>query len=345
MSAGRPRTAVVLFNLGAPDRAAAVRPFLVNLFSDPAIIDMPWPLRSLLARLIAHQRAPEATAIYQHLGGGSPLLANTRAQADALQAALGGESRVFIAMRYWRPFSPEVAREVAAWEPDEVVLLPLYPQFSTTTTGSSLRTWSRAAKAAGLTALSRAICCYPTAPSLVEAHARLIAAAMDATPAPFRLLFSAHGLPERIVARGDPYQWQVEQTAAAVAAAVEATRRTVLDWRVCYQSRVGPLTWIGPATEDELKRAGADRVNVILAPVAFVSEHSETLVELDITYRDVAAKAAVPSYHRVPALGVNEAFIAALAGLVQMPAMADVKSRCGARLCPRRFNRCPQSGA
>ena len=337
-----PRTAVVLFNLGAPDRPEAVRPFLVNLFSDREIIDLAWPLRTIVARLIAHWRTREATAIYQHLGGASPLLANTRAQAAALQAALGEDTRVFTAMRHWHPFSPEVAREVAAWGPDEVVLLPLYPQFSTTTTASSLATWRRAASAAGLVAPSRAICCYPSAPGLVEAHTGLIEAAVDTTPAPFRLLFSAHGLPERIVARGDPYQWQVEQTAAAVAAAIEAARGIALDWRVCYQSRVGPLAWIGPPTEDELRRAGADGVNVILAPVAFVSEHSETLVELDITYRQVAAKAGVPRYHRVPALGTTDKFIAALATLVRMPLGADVSSQCGERLCPRRFNRCPQ---
>jgi len=225
------KTAIVLFNLGGPDRPEVVRPFLFNLFNDPAIIDAPGPLRWLLAQTISRRRAPIARKIYQELGGGSPLLANTRAQAEALQAVLnarGGvsEFKVFIAMRYWHPMSDETARAVMAHGPDQVVLLPLYPQFSTTTTGSSVTDWTRAAAKAGLTTPTRSLCCYPTQPGFVAEVAALLRTALaeagteagaevgaEAGDGP-RVLFSAHGLPKKIVARGDPYQWQVEQTAA-----------------------------------------------------------------------------------------------------------------------------------
>jgi len=341
------RVAVVLFNLGGPDRPEAIRPFLFNLFNDPAILRLPKPLRWCLAQLISRRRAPLAAEIYRHLGGRSPLLEGTRAQAAALEAALAdlGTVKVFIAMRYWRPMSEATAAEVAAWGADEVVLLPLYPQFSSTTTASSLAAWRRAA--AGPAAATRAICCYPLLPGLVEAQAALIGPALRAaaTAGVPRLLFSAHGLPEKVVAGGDPYQWQVERTAAAVAAAI-APRWPGLDWRVCYQSRVGPLRWIGPETVAEIERAGRDGVPLVVVPIAFVSEHSETLVELDIEYRAVAERVGVPAYHRVPALGTAAPFIAGLAGLVRevlaRPAGAVV-SAVGHRVCPAPCGDCPMA--
>jgi ferrochelatase len=344
------KTAVVLFNLGGPDRPEAIRPFLFNLFNDPAIIAAPGPVRWLLARWISGRRAPVAREIYQRLGGRSPLLANTEAQAGALKAALvkasegGDEFEVFIAMRYWDPMSDETAAAARAFGPDRLVLLPLYPQFSTTTTGSSLADWARAAAHAGLEAPSKAVCCYPTAPGFVaEVAARirpaLAEAAAKGTP---RLLFSAHGLPKKIVARGDPYQWQVEQSAAAVAAALDEPG---LDWGVCYQSRVGRLEWIGPLTDEEIVRAGRDRVPVVLAPIAFVSEHSETLVELDIEYGHLAEKSGVPAYIRVPTVMDGAAFVDALAALVHA-ALKDGRALCsqdGGRICPARWDRCPQA--
>ena len=335
------RTAVVLFNLGGPDGPGAVRPFLLNLFSDPAIIGLPRILRWPLAYYIAGRRAGPAAKIYESLGGGSPLLANTEAQARALGEALGddGAFRVFIAMRYWHPLSGRTAREVAAWRPDRVVLLPLYPQFSTTTTGSSLVAWWRAAAVAGIAAPTASICCYPAAAGLIDAQARLVRRALEAA-GPARVLFSAHGLPKRIVARGDPYRWQVERTAAAVAEAAGLD-----DWVVCYQSRVGPLEWIGPTTEDEIRRAGGERAAVVVVPIAFVSEHSETLYELDVLYRGVAERAGVPGYHRVAALGVDEAFIAALAALVRgADAVEGTVSEAGGRLCAGEHGGCPRRG-
>ncbi|MFQ5958962.1 MAG: ferrochelatase [Alphaproteobacteria bacterium] len=342
-----PRIAVVLFNLGGPDSLEAVQPFLFNLFNDSAIVRAPQPIRWYLATMISNRRARVARDIYAQIGGASPLLELTREQAAMLEAVLAGlgEVRVFIAMRYWHPMSEETALEVKAFDADEVVLLPLYPQFSTTTTASSLAAWRRAAEKAAVTARVRAVCCYPTAEDFVAAHAALIAPALaDAgTSRPPRLLFSAHGLPKHILARGDPYVWQVERTAQAIAAAL-GSEFADLDWRVCYQSRVGPLEWVGPSTKDELARAGADGVPVVVAPIAFVSEHSETLVELDIEYRKLALENGVPAYVRVPALGTQPSFIAALAALVRgaLDGAPGLCSHVGGRVCPGRYGGCPQ---
>jgi len=314
-----PRRAVVLMNLGGPDSPEAVRPFLVNLFSDPAIIDLPLPLRWLVARLIAWRRAAVAREIYDYLGGGSPLLANTEAQARALERVLGEEYRCFVAMRYWHPLTEKTVAAVKAWQPDEIICLPLYPQFSTTTTASSLAIWRRETERQGLTSPMRVMPPYPTAAGFVAALAGLIGPVLDEAvrSRKTRLLLSAHGLPLKIVRAGDPYPNQIEETAAAVVAALN---RPGLDWVVCYQSRVGPLTWLGPATDDEIRRAGREGISVVVAPISFVSEHSETLVELDRDYRRLAESCGVPGYHRVPTVGTDPRFIAALAELVESAA-------------------------
>ncbi|HUO98838.1 MAG TPA: ferrochelatase [Rhizomicrobium sp.] len=323
------KRAVVLFNLGGPDSPEAIEPFLTNLFADPAVIGLPGLLRKPLAAWIGRRRAPVARDIYAKIGGRSPILEETQAQARALESSLS-DTRAFVAMRCWKPFSDETAGAVAAWAPDEVVLLPLYPQYSTTTTGSSLEDWRRAAKAAGLTARTRAICCYPQLPGFIAALAANAkeTAAKAKGGVSYRWLLSAHGLPKRVIARGDPYQWQVEQTAAAL-----VERLGIRNWIVCYQSRVGPLEWIGPATDAEIRRAGAAGMGVIVVPLAFVSEHSETLVELDILYAELARECGVADYLRVPTVGVRQEFIAGLAGLVQ-----DSATR--GRICPQRHSRC-----
>ncbi|HLY45935.1 MAG TPA: ferrochelatase [Stellaceae bacterium] len=310
------RRAVVLMNLGGPDSPAAVRPFLYNLFSDRAIIGLPALLRLPLAWLIAKRRAVVAGEIYAQLGGASPLLANTLAQAEALEAALGDDYCCFVAMRYWHPLTAQTVAAVKAWGPDEITLLPLYPQFSTTTTASSLAVWRDEAARQGLPAASHAVRSYPQAAGFIAALAAAIAPVLEAVLAErgaVRLLLSAHGLPQKIVRAGDPYPHEVAETAAAV---VRELRRPELDWRVCYQSRVGPLAWLGPSVDDELRRAGRDGAAVVVAPISFVSEHSETLVELDRDYRRLAEACGVPSYRRVPTVGTDRRFIAALAELV-----------------------------
>jgi protoporphyrin/coproporphyrin ferrochelatase len=346
-SARMAKLAVVLMNLGGPDSADAVKPFLYNLFSDRAIIALPNPLRWFIARMISSRRAPVAQQIYAKIGNASPLLPNTEAQARALEAVLGVETRCFIAMRYWHPFADRAARAIAQWGADEIVLLPLYPQFSSTTTASSLADWQEAANRAGVTAPAHAICCAPDEPGFIAALAENIRAALAAWPpgkGTPRLLLSAHGLPKRTVARGDPYQSQVEMTAAALH---QALARPELEATICYQSRVGPLEWLGPATDAEIRRAGAEKRGLIVAPIAFVSEHSETLVELDIEYGHLAAQSGVPHYLRVPTVATNPAYIAGLARLVREARLAPraVIPDGGTRRCASNFTLCACSPA
>ena len=338
------KTAIILFNLGGPDSPAAVKPFLFNLFNDQAIIGLPQPFRWLLAKLISGRRAPTAQKIYAEMGGRSPILPNTEAQARALEAELGPDYRAFIAMRYWQPFTPATARAVAAYAPERIVLLPLYPQYSTTTTASSLQAWRQEAKRQKLDQTPTVtICCYPTEPGFIAAKARLVDAAVAEASqhGQPRILFSAHGLPEKIIAGGDPYQWQAEQTAAAIAAALAQPET---EWLNTYQSRVGPLQWLKPATDTEIKRAGAEQRPLVVVPIAFVSEHSETLVELDIEYRHLAEEHGVPFYSRVPVVAVESGFIAGLAQLVREAGTGDrpLRSQCGKRICPAQFGKCPQ---
>ncbi len=332
------RIAVVAYNLGGPDSPEAVKPFLKNLFSDPMIIRLPGPLRWFVASMISRRRAPVAREIYAKIGGRSPILPETQKQADALQAALGDGFRVFVAMRYWHPFADQVARDVAAWKPDRVVLLPLYPQFSTTTTESFLRIWRHAARAASLDVPTAEVCCYPDHEGFVRALHRVTADAIAEVPdgMKYRVLFSAHGLPKKIVDAGDPYADQVERTAAAVIARLGVEG---LDSVVCYQSRVGPLEWLKPYTEDEIHRAGDEKTALVVVPVAFVSEHSETLVELDMEYRELAHEAGVPAYVRAPTVNADAAFIAGLAAIVR--AAPERGTMPGGVSCPPGFRDCP----
>jgi ferrochelatase len=335
------RIAVVLFNLGGPDGPDDVQTFLKNLFSDPAIIRSPAPVRFFVSRMISKSRAPSARENYAKMGGGSPLLSETRKQADALDQELkrrGHDARSFIAMRYWKPYASDAVRDVKAWAPARTILLPLYPQFSTTTTASSLKSWKDAGGPVGV-----AICCYPDARRFITAHANKLIAAWEAAGRPpnVRALLSAHGLPEIVVKSGDPYQWQVERTAAELKPLLPA------DWEIeiCYQSRVGPLKWIGPATEESVEKAAKAGKAILVSPIAFVSEHIETLVELDIDYARIAREHGAKAYIRAPALGIDPGFIGTLADLVE-DAIKDretspVRSSCGNRICPANWRDCP----
>lgn len=334
------RTAVIIFNLGGPDSPEAVQPFLFNLFNDPAIIRQPRLVRWLIAKLISTRRAPIAREIYEQIGGRSPILEETHKQSDALQAALEGRGdyRVFVGMRYWHPFADECAAKVKDFAPDRVILLPLYPQFSTTTTASFHHAWGAAADKAGLTYPTSMICCYPTEPGVIDAMAALTKSSLDkVTQRPYRVLFSAHGLPAKFITSGDPYQAQVEMTVAAI---IDRLSISNLDYVTCYQSRVGPVEWLRPYTDDEIKRAGQDGVSVVVVPVAFVSEHSETLVELDIEYEKLAKDMGVPEYIRCPTVGVHENFIQGLARLVEAAPPRRTVSGTGQKLCPEEFSAC-----
>jgi ferrochelatase len=342
------RIAIVLFNLGGPDSLEAVRPFLYNLFNDPAIIRVPNVVRGLLAFLIARRRAPVAREIYARMGNRSPILPNTEAQARALEQALGADAKTFIAMRYWHPMTAETVKAVKAFAPDQVILLPLYPQFSTTTTASSYKLWAEEAKRQGLKAPARLVCCFPTEPGFVAASAGLLRqglerAAMEAPGARPLVVLSAHGLPKKIVDDGDPYVSQVEASAAAIAGRLGLAPE---DWIVSYQSRVGPLEWVQPATDAVIIEAARNQRALVVYPIAFVSEHSETLVELDIEYRHLADENGAAAYVRVPAVGTRPDFIAGLAKLVKGAVTRDaaVQDGSGQQYCAS-SRRCACKGA
>lgn len=345
------KIAVILFNLGGPDSKESIEPFLLNFFTDPNIIRLPYPLRRFIAEKIAKKRSKkEAGFSYGELGDKSPLLDNSRAQGAALEQNLnvaqdGKTYKTFICMRYWHPMAPEVAQAVKDWQPDHIVLLPLYPQYSTTTTRSSFQEWDSACDDIDLLVPTAAVCCYPWEPGFIRASADNVAKTYAYALAEFgqapRVLFSAHGVPVSVIKDGDPYQWQCQQTAADIAAATDIKN---LDWQICYQSRVGPMAWIAPSTEDALRQAAVDNVPVIILPHAFTQEHVETLVEIEIEYRHLAHEIGVPGFMRVPVVGVHDAFIDGLANIVRREGYRTwLAPDTGKRLCPNEFCRCPMN--
>lgn len=330
------KVAVVLFNLGGPQREEDIAPFLYNFFMDRNIIGLPLPLRWPIAKYISRTRSRGAARnAYSRLGFRSPLPQNSQKQADALEAALnarGVAAKCFISMRYWHPMAADVVRRIEDYTPGRIVMLPLYPQYSGTTTGSSFANfaalWQGRAEAVR-------ICCYPENEGFVAASAELIMAELDKAPPGTRLLFSAHGLPEKVIRRGDPYQRQCEESAAAIAARLKTFGFVNLDWQICYQSRVGPMKWIGPSIGEAMEQAARDGKGVVVYPHAFVSEHVETLVELDIDYREKAAALGLPHFGRAQTVGTHPAFIAGLAGLVTTALQAGSKS-CACRAAEKR---------
>eukprot|EP00406_Dinophysis_acuminata_P073800 CAMPEP_0179258918 /NCGR_PEP_ID=MMETSP0797-20121207/25559_1 /TAXON_ID=47934 /ORGANISM="Dinophysis acuminata, Strain DAEP01" /LENGTH=361 /DNA_ID=CAMNT_0020966957 /DNA_START=51 /DNA_END=1136 /DNA_ORIENTATION=- len=328
------KRAVVLLNLGGPTSMDEVRPFLFSLFNDPATIDLPNPFRYLLATLLSSSRYKEASKIYETLGGKSPLLEETQKQADALSNLFEGNStRVFVAMRHATPRTEECFAKVRAWGPEEVILLPLYPQFSVTTTGSGVEAWRELEDEHRWYPKTSAVCCYPTMegfidPLVADIKAHYEKAKEFGNP---QVILSAHGLPEVVVAKGDPYQAQVEATGNAI---IEKLDMPGLDASIAYQSRVGPLPWIQPYTEEVLVEASRAKRPIIMVPIAFVSEHSETLVELDIEYGELAAEAGTPAYFRVPTVSVASYYIQGLYNLVMGADRGFT--------CPKTHKQCPQ---
>lgn len=309
------KIAIVLFNLGGPDTSQNIRPFLKNLFSDKAIIDLPAIARIPLAYLISTLRAPKAKPLYDIMGGYSPLLDNTKQQASKLEEQLnskakGIEFKVFIAMRYWHPMTAEAVKFVEEFGPDETILLPLYPHYSLTTTGSSVKEWDRYFK--GKYTLIRD---YPILPGFIKSAAKEILSEYEKLnrPSNVRILFSAHGLPQKIIDAGDPYEEQIKQTAKAITEELGSKFET----RVCFQSKVGPLKWLEPATTTEIENAAKDKVGIIIYPIAFVSEHIETLVELDVEYKELAHELGLPFFGRAKTCSIDDGFIDGLCNLVE----------------------------
>jgi len=338
------KKAVILFNLGGPDKIENVEPFLFNLFNDPAILNLPSFLRYPLAKLISNRRAPIAKKIYEELGGSSPILKLTKEQSIALEIKLNKtqietEYKCFIVMRCWNPRAEDVIKEVQLFNPNEIILMPLYPQYSAATSGSSIKEWKNVCKKNGYNIKTSTICCYPTDKNFINAHTNEILKKIKDIKN-FKLIFSAHGLPEKNIKKGDPYQWQVEQSVKKI---VEKLNDENLDWVLSYQSRVGPLKWIGPSTEDTIIENSKIGKHIVLVPIAFVSEHSETLVELDIEYKEIADANGCKNYTRVPALGINEDFIKAMSELIIKKNEYTINENLHPPKiqCPSNFKKCP----
>lgn len=311
--------AVVLFNLGGPDSLENVKPFLFNLFFDKYIIRLPTPIRWLIAKLISSRREAEAQEIYAHIGNKSPLLDYTKKQAEALEKFLNTldtkkNYKVFIAMRYFNPRAEHVINEVKKYAPTKIVYLPLYPQYSSTTSLSSIEEFKKLSKKKNLDAVHNTICCYPNDEKFIDAHLEEFQKLYDKIDEKtnIKVIFSAHGLPESIIKAGDPYQFQVELT-------VENFLKKLpykLDYIISYQSRVGPVKWIGPYTDEIIEHHSKENKIIFIVPIAFVSEHSETLYELDIQYKNLASSNGAKAFYRVPSLNCNSNFIKALADMV-----------------------------
>ena len=335
------KKAIILFNLGGPDSLDAVQPFLFNLFNDPAIISLPNFLRYPLAKLISRRRTPVAKAIYAEMGGKSPILDETLTQAKAIEKNLENEKdeyKCFIVMRCWNPRAVETIKNVKKFNPNQIILLPLYPQYSNATSGSTIKEWNDLCKKESLTVETKIICCYPTEKDFILSYANLIKEKINTDQLEeITLVFSAHGLPENKIKQGDPYQWQVEQSVIGL---VKKLSIKNLNYILSYQSRVGPLKWIGPSTENIIKEEAQKNKRIIVVPVAFVSEHSETLVELDIEYRKLAEENGSKEYIRVPAVTVNQDFINSLKSSILKASNGEKYT--SSIKCPDKFKKCPR---
>jgi ferrochelatase len=321
MAADR-QVGVVLLQLGGPDTLASVEPFLTNLFSDPDIIDLPlaFLFRNPLARFIARRRGPKVQEYYRRIGGGSPILRLTNRQARALEAELRSRLpvRVYVAMRYWHPLTEAAVDALIRDGIRKVILLPLYPHYSKTTTGSSVNEWNRVVRKKAVTGLEVAVVeQYCEHPSYIGAIVQNVARALNRVPAPDRqkvhLVFSAHGTPVKLVESGDPYRDQIVRTYEAVTRAGAFG----LPHHLCFQSKVGPQRWLEPSLEDTVRRLAKEGASHLLViPIAFVSDHSETLWEINIQVREEALALGIRYYDMMPALHTNPLFIRALADCV-----------------------------
>lgn len=313
---------VLVLNMGGPDSLAAVRPFLLNIFRDRMIIKL--PAQPLLARIIAARRAPKVVERYRLIGGKSPIMDDTRAQAKALLSVLEGDPvartrgmrfTTYVGMRYWHPFIEEAVKEAAADNLDELVVLPLFPQYSRATTGSCFTEVDRCAARYLRGVRVTKIADWHLEPRYLEAMSRRLAEALrevGAAPTEIDVVFSAHALPQSFVDEGDPYPRQVEATIDGILHSLGP-----LNWRLTYQSRSGPVKWMEPQTDrtiEELARAGSK--NLVVVPISFVSDHIETLYEVDILYREMALGAGVKSFVRTKALDTDPDFIRGLSDVV-----------------------------
>jgi ferrochelatase len=336
------RVGVLLFNLGGPDTLDDVRPFLFNLFADPDIIRLPWRgMQKPLAWLISTQRYKKSRGYYEKIGGGSPLRKITEEQARALESALASRNisaRAYVGMRYWNPLIEEALEQIRRDQITHLVVLPLYPQFSVSTTGSSLN-WMKALDGKSINKLPRTsvICSWEDDPNYIAAMAasvsEMLARFPDQDPARAHILFSAHSIPVRYIKEGDPYLDQTKRTVELIMERLGVNRPHTLS----FQSKVGPVEWLTPATDATIRKLASEGISqLLLVPVSFVSEHSETLYEMDILYGDLAREAGIAHYLRVPTMNCRADFIDALANLVERAIALDSQNVPGSNCfyCP-----------
>jgi len=302
---------IVLLNMGGPDSLDTVQPFLYNLFSDNDIVQIPRLIQKPVAKLISIFRAKKVRKYYELIGGKSPQKEQTFKQAKALQEKLGDRYKVVVAMRYWHPFTEEALNELLKEDLEKIILLPLYPQFSTTTTGSSFNEFDRVYKRLNLNIPIKKIYSYHNHQLYIKAIAKQIKEHLP-NYQDYCFLFSAHSLPVKIIEKGDPYQKQTEETVKLIMEYFPNNR-----YSLAYQSKVGFVKWLEPMTDEEiirLKKEGIEKLAII--PVSFVSEHSETLYELDIQYREIAENIGIKDFKRIPTLQSSELFIECLKDLI-----------------------------
>ncbi|MCC7203355.1 MAG: ferrochelatase [Nitrospirae bacterium] len=322
MTDGKSTTAVLLINMGGPDSLDAVEPFLYNLFSDSDIMGFNrvlLPVLKPLARLIARSRAPKVKKYYSAIGGKSPIVKLTMQQAKALEESLQkqGNIWVFVSMRYCRPTIEDAVKDMLEFPLTKLIILPLYPHYSVTTTGSAFNEFKRILKGIGTPTIEiRYINDWHDNPSYIDAVCETIQDTaslhhLDIHKTP--VVFSAHGLPMKFIRRGDPYAKQVEKSVELIAGRLGNLK----DYHLSYQSRVGPLRWLGPSTDDVLRQIGSKGAkNVMLVPISFVSEHVETLYEMDILYKEKAGEYGITNFYRAPALNDSPLLIDALKEMV-----------------------------
>lgn len=333
------RVGVLLFNLGGPDTLDDVRPFLYNLFSDPDIIRLPWrPMQKPLAWLISTLRHKKSRGYYEKIGGGSPLRRITEEQARALEQSLaqrGIEARAYVGMRYWNPFIEEALDQIERDGITHLVVLPLYPQFSISTTGSSLNHMNKlASNGRYILPRSSVICSWEDDENYIASLAATVNEELskfsDRDPSQSHIVFSAHSVPVSYIKNGDPYLDQTKRTVELVMEKVGRRPHTL-----SFQSKVGPVEWLTPATDETIRRLGSEGVRqLMLVPVSFVSEHSETLYEMDMLYRDLAEQSGITDYRRVSTVNCRPDFIGALASMVERALSLDHSSRLHCDYCP-----------
>jgi ferrochelatase len=317
------KTAVVLLNLGGPDSLDAVEPFLFNLFNDPDIINFPlsFLFRTKLAKLISSKRAPKIQQQYKNIGGKSPILETTTKQSNLLETELNKniESKVFIAMRYWKPFTADALDAIEKYSPGKIVLLPLYPQYSISTTGSSVNEWNKLVKSRETLKKIPTVLVekYHLNELYIRAIVKRINSALEKFPAEKRdnvtILFSAHGTPIKLVKQGDPYSHHIRETVEKVV----KTGGYKQPWSLCFQSKVGPQKWLTPSTPVVIEENAAKGVkNVLMVPIAFTSDHLETLFEINIEYRHLAKEKGIEQFEMTEGLNDSPIFITALEELV-----------------------------